>query len=101
MSEQPPYNLLDRRIENELLPVCERYELAVLPWSPIGGGVLSGRYDSVDRFPEGSRAALVPRPATASPNRGSASRPRVADLARERGLSTSQLALLWVKTSRA
>ena len=61
VSEQPPYNLLDRRIENELLPVCERYGLAVLPWSPIGGGVLSGRYDSVDRFPEGSRGARIPQ----------------------------------------
>ena len=61
VSEQPPYNLLDRRIENELLPACERHGLAVLPWSPIGGGVLSGRYDSVDRLPEGSRAARLPQ----------------------------------------
>ncbi len=60
-SEQPPYNLLDRRIENELLPVCERYGLAVLPWSPLGGGLLTGRYDSVDRVPDDSRAARLPQ----------------------------------------
>jgi aryl-alcohol dehydrogenase-like predicted oxidoreductase len=42
-SEQPPYNLLDRRIENELLPLCRKYDLAVVPWSPIAGGILAGR----------------------------------------------------------
>ena len=51
VSEQPPYNVLDRRIENELLPMCERYGLAVLPWSPLAGGILSGRYDSVQDVP--------------------------------------------------
>ena len=60
VSEQPPYNLLDRRSENELFPLCERYGLAVLPWSPLGGGVLTGRYDSADRMPEDSRAARAP-----------------------------------------
>jgi aryl-alcohol dehydrogenase-like predicted oxidoreductase len=97
VSEQPPYNLLDRRVENELLPMCERHGLAVLPWSPIGGGVLSGRYDSVDRFPEGSRAALVPQTRDRVTEPGIRVGAAVAELARERGLSTSQLALLWVK----
>ena len=36
VSEQPPYNLLDRRIENELVPLCQTYGLAILPWSPLG-----------------------------------------------------------------
>lgn len=97
VSEQPPYNLLDRRIENELLPVCERYGMAVLPWSPIGGGVLSGRYDSVDRFPEGSRAARIPQTRDRVTEAGIGVASAAAELARERGLSTSQLALLWVK----
>jgi aryl-alcohol dehydrogenase-like predicted oxidoreductase len=44
VSEQPPYNLLDRRIERELLPFCRTYEYAVLPWSPLAGGQLSGKY---------------------------------------------------------
>ena len=47
-SEQPPYNLLDRRAENELLPMCEHYDVAVVPWSPLAGGVLAGRYDRLD-----------------------------------------------------
>ncbi|HMS53985.1 MAG TPA: aldo/keto reductase [Fimbriimonadaceae bacterium] len=42
--EQPPYNLLDRRIERELLPFCRTYEYGVIPWSPLAGGQLSGKY---------------------------------------------------------
>ena len=42
--EQPPYNLLDRRIENELLPFCRSYNYGVIPWSPLAGGILSGKY---------------------------------------------------------
>jgi aryl-alcohol dehydrogenase-like predicted oxidoreductase len=96
VSEQPPYNLLDRRIENELLPLCERFGLAVLPWSPIGGGVLSGRYDSADRMPESSRAARIPLTRDRVTEAGLDVASAVAELARERGLGTSQLALLWV-----
>ncbi len=97
VSEQPPYNLLDRRIENELLPLCERHHLAILPWSPLGGGVLSGRYDSVDEFPEGSRAALVPQTRDRVTEPGIRVAGAIAELAQARGISTSQLALLWVK----
>lgn len=42
--EQPPYNLLDRRIERELLPFLRTYDYGVIPWSPLAGGQLSGKY---------------------------------------------------------
>jgi aryl-alcohol dehydrogenase-like predicted oxidoreductase len=42
--EQPPYHLLDRRIERELLPMARTYGLGVIPWSPLAGGFLTGRY---------------------------------------------------------
>ena len=42
--EQPPYNLLDRRVERELLPMCLTYGIATIPWAPIAGGLLSGKY---------------------------------------------------------
>lgn len=48
VSEQPPYNLLDRRIERELLLFCRTYHYAVIPWSPLAGGILSGKYLSDD-----------------------------------------------------
>ncbi len=42
--EQPPYSILVRGIETEVLPVCERYGMGVIPWSPLAGGWLSGRF---------------------------------------------------------
>jgi aryl-alcohol dehydrogenase-like predicted oxidoreductase len=99
VSEQPPYNLLDRRIENELVPLCQKYGLALLPWSPLAGGILAGRYRAGD-VPEGSRAA---RSGLDSPfgqrltERSVAAGAKVSALASERGLSASQLALLWAK----
>lgn len=42
--EQPPYNLFDRRIERELLPFIRTYDWGCIPWSPLAGGQLSGKY---------------------------------------------------------
>jgi aryl-alcohol dehydrogenase-like predicted oxidoreductase len=42
--EQPPYSILVRGIETEVLPTCERYGMGVIPWSPLAGGWLSGKY---------------------------------------------------------
>ena len=98
VSEQPPYNLLDRRIENELIPLCQAHDLAVLPWSPVAGGILTGRYHADDKAPGGSRAALWGRRfATRVTDAGLAVAAEVARLADERQMSASRLALLWVK----
>jgi aryl-alcohol dehydrogenase-like predicted oxidoreductase len=94
-TEQPPYNLLDRRIENELLPVCRKYGLGVLPWSPLGGGILAGRYD--DGIPEDSRATRRPQVKDRITPRGIEVARELAKLAAERDLTTTQLALLWCK----
>ena len=58
VTEQPPYNLLDRRVENELVPMALQYGLGLLPWSPLAMGVLAGRYADDDIRPTGSRASL-------------------------------------------
>jgi aryl-alcohol dehydrogenase-like predicted oxidoreductase len=97
VSEQPPYNLLDRRADNELLPMCEHHEVAVVPWSPLAGGILAGRYDRLDAVPDDSRAALVPMTRERMNERALAVAVALGDLARARGLTTSQLALLWTK----
>jgi len=99
VSEQPPYNLLDRRIENELVPLCQRYDLAILPWSPLAMGVLAGRYPEAGKFPEGSRAKLWDNDmvkARVTP-RGVEVGKAVSKLAQERGMTASQLTLLWTK----
>jgi aryl-alcohol dehydrogenase-like predicted oxidoreductase len=100
ISEQPPYNLLDRRIENELVPLCQKYGIALLPWSPLAGGILAGRYSATSgaSFPEGSRAVRMG--ATFQERvteRGVEVAQRVGELARERGMTASQFALLWCK----
>ena len=55
VSEQSPYNLLDRRIERELIPMLQSYDIALVPWAPSAGGFFSERYQREDRAPEGSR----------------------------------------------
>jgi aryl-alcohol dehydrogenase-like predicted oxidoreductase len=44
VSEQPPYSVLVRGIESETLPICQKYNIGVIPWSPLGGGWLSGKW---------------------------------------------------------
>jgi aryl-alcohol dehydrogenase-like predicted oxidoreductase len=58
--EQPPYSLLVREIERDVLPTCRRYGMGVIPWSPLAGGWLSGRYRKGADQPESNRAAMMP-----------------------------------------
>ena len=60
VTEQPPYSLLVRGIESDVLPVCLRYGIGVIPWSPLAGGWLSGRYRKGAEAPESSRAERLP-----------------------------------------
>ena len=53
---QPEYNLVDRHEEANLLPICADEALGVIPWSPLAGGFLTGKYERTDDTPEGTRA---------------------------------------------
>jgi len=102
VTEQPPYNLLDRRIENELVPLALRYGIGLLPWSPLAMGMLTGRYADAERFPADSRAGRIgaiyaERITPQAIEKGNALLP----LAREHDLTPSQLALLWCKDQSA
>jgi len=57
--EQPPYHILDRRIERGLVPVARTYGLAIIPWSPLAGGLLTGKYTRNTPPPADSRFADV------------------------------------------
>jgi len=98
VSDQPPYNLLDRRIENELVPLCRKVGLGLIPWAPLASGLLAGRYQDASHFPKDSRAALrggiYAERVTA---RGVEASRRFLLLAQDAGISPAQLALLWVK----
>ncbi|WP_131747794.1 aldo/keto reductase [Frankia sp. Cppng1_Ct_nod] len=60
VSEQPPYSVLARGVEREVLPVAQRYGLAVIPWSPLAGGWLSGRYRKGADLPVSGRSQRTP-----------------------------------------
>lgn len=97
ISEQPPYNLLDRRIERELIPVAQTFGLGVIPWSPIGGGLLTGKYRRAEPVPAGSRYA---DPGPIQARRFTEASFNVIEpleaLAKEKGVPLSQLATAWV-----
>src|SRR3954465_12500564 len=58
--EQPPYSLLARGIEADVLPTCLRHGMGVIPWSPLAGGWLSGRYRKEQGVPASHRAQRLP-----------------------------------------
>ena len=58
--EQPPYSILHRAVEADVLPVCQRNGIGVIPWSPLAGGWLSGNYRKDRELPTSRRSDLVP-----------------------------------------
>jgi aryl-alcohol dehydrogenase-like predicted oxidoreductase len=102
VSLQPLYNLLSREIEWELLPQCIEEGVGVLPWSPLGGGWLTGKYRARDA-PKGS-TRLGEDPTRGVEARALRDNPttwavlkEVEAIAAELGASTAQVALAWVR----
>jgi aryl-alcohol dehydrogenase-like predicted oxidoreductase len=60
VAEQPPYSILARGVEAEILPVCRRYGMGVIVWAPLNGGWLTGKYQLGVEPPGGSRASREP-----------------------------------------
>jgi aryl-alcohol dehydrogenase-like predicted oxidoreductase len=99
MCEQPPYSLLVRGVENEVLPVCRQYGMGVIPWSPLAGGYLSGRYRKGQEPPQSSRAQRLPQRFDLSipGNRAKfEAADQLAQLAEEAGHTLIELALAFV-----
>ncbi|MDQ1539067.1 MAG: hypothetical protein QOE58_3460 [Actinomycetota bacterium] len=100
VAEQPPYSILARAVEREVLPVALQHDLAVLPWSPLAGGWLSGRYRRGDaKLPASTRAER--QPGRHDPNLPENARKLEAvhaltDLADQAGISLVHLALAFV-----
>ena len=98
VSEQLPYNLLDRRVENEILPAAHAAGLAVFVWSPLAMGLLTGRYDSNDpesfNTPRFNRGGIYAERLT---KKAADAGQAFSAAARESGIEPAHLALLWVK----
>jgi aryl-alcohol dehydrogenase-like predicted oxidoreductase len=94
--EQPPYNLLDRRIENEIIPMCRAYDLGIIAWSPLAHGVLAGRYTDTANLPEGSRGTLRKVYTERITQEGIDVGARFAKKSDEKKCTAAQLAVAWV-----
>lgn len=99
---QPQYNLLARDIEHEIVPACEDAGMGILPWSPLGGGWLAGKYER-DRTPTGAtRLGEDPqRGMEAYAPRNEEERTwqiidKVTEIATARGASAAQISLAWL-----
>ncbi len=101
VTEQPPYHLLDRSIERELIPLAQTYGLAILPWSPLARGFLAGKYKRGQEVPGDSRVARDMQGPFAERTRkhfgdlAYGVLDTVEALAQEKNCSVSQVALAW------
>jgi aryl-alcohol dehydrogenase-like predicted oxidoreductase len=104
--EQPPYSILVRHVEQDVLPVLLRHGMGAIVWSPLAGGWLAGRYRRDQEIPEGSRAAryrdrgtpLVARydPSNPANRRKLDAVEELAAIAEEAGISLTHMANAFV-----
>jgi voltage-dependent potassium channel beta subunit len=94
MVEQPQYSLLDRSIEEAVMPTARRLGVGLVVWSPLAGGLLTGKYEG--GIPPESRGARTNWLETKLNERNLGRVRRFAALAREAGHEPAQLALAWV-----
>ncbi len=94
--EQPPYSILARAAESDVLPVCRRHQIGVASWSPLAGGWLTGR--TPEEIMQTQRKSRWPkRYEDSEPNRDKArATAQLVDLAREAGIPLVQLAVAFV-----
>jgi aryl-alcohol dehydrogenase-like predicted oxidoreductase len=93
-TEQPPYSILSRSIEREVLPVCERYGMGVLAWSPLAKGMLTGKYRRGAATPDTLRARYFPGAMSDAASLDAVE--RLLPLAESAGLSLMHMALAFV-----
>jgi len=99
VTEQPPYSILIRAIENDVLPTTQRYGMGVLAWSPLAGGWLSGKYRRDQDLPKSSRAQMIPDRYDMSlevNQRKLDAADALAQLAEEAGMTLIEMALAFV-----
>ncbi|MGH2688637.1 MAG: aldo/keto reductase, partial [Actinomycetota bacterium] len=98
VSEQPPYSILAREIEKEVLPIAVRYRMGVIVWSPLAGGWLSGNYRRGRDLPATGRAQRIPArfdPAIPGNQQKLDAVERLVPIADEAGLTLAQLGIAW------
>ncbi len=93
-TEQPPYSMLDRGIERDMLPTAQRFGMGVMVWSPLSKGLLTGRYRKGQPMPDSLRAKFMPK--QMSDERSLDAVEQLIPLAIEAGLSLTHMAMAFV-----
>ena len=95
--DQPPYSILDRRIERDLVPMAENFGMAIIPWSPLGEGILTGKYRRNEPVPEKSRLTMMSEQhmKTLLTDRTFDVIEALEAIAKDKGCTISQLSLAW------
>ena len=93
--EQPPYHLLDRSIERELVPMAQTYGTALIPWSPMAGGFLTGKYRRGEARPTDARYQDENENTDLFSDAAFNVLDVVLAIAAEKGCTPSQFALAW------
>lgn len=94
-SEQVLYNVFARNVETDLFPTCRRHGSAVITWSPLSGGWLTGKYTREHPAPAGTRAARFPQYFDAANETKLGMVERLTTIAADAGISLTHLALAW------
>jgi aryl-alcohol dehydrogenase-like predicted oxidoreductase len=93
ISAQNNYSLLDRRVEREVIPACERFELGMIPYFPLASGLLTGKYRRGEEAPEGTRLASSPAAGRWFTDENFDVVERLQRFADERGITLLQIAI--------
>ncbi len=98
VSLQPEYNIVSRGIEAETVPACQRYGLGLIPYSPLAGGFLSGKYKKGEARPADARGGKRPGPFFDRwmTDRNYEAVDKLTAFAAERGHTTAELAIAWI-----
>ncbi len=96
ISAQNQYNLLERRIEAELVPACRAHEVGILPYFPLASGFLTGKYRRGQEAPEGTRLAAGRAAERALTDARFDQLEALEGFAKERGHSLLELAIGWL-----
>jgi aryl-alcohol dehydrogenase-like predicted oxidoreductase len=93
-TEQPPYSILNRAIEREVLPTCQRYGMGVMAWSPLAKGMLTGKYRKGQATPDSLRGKFFPKAMSDEASLDAVE--ALIPLAQDAGLSLMHMALAFV-----
>ena len=93
-TEQPPYSILGRAIEREVLPVCQKYGIGTLVWSPLAKGMLTGKYRKGQPQPDSGRARKFPR--QMADERNLEAIEKLLPIAESAGLSLTHMSMAFV-----